>query len=56
MPKRQWLNVGTTTITIDGVIIKPGETYGGDPPRSFIRSGSLRRKPRIRANTKKGSR
>ena len=53
MPKRQWLNVGTTTIEItDGdtaKTVKPGETYSGDPPRFFVRNGSLRRKRRKKA-------
>lgn len=43
-PKPTWVNVGVTTVTIDGKKIQPGDKWKGDPPRHLVRNGSLRRK------------
>ncbi len=39
---RNWTNISTLTVTVEGKIIRPGKTYKGEAPRHLIRSGVLR--------------
>ena len=42
---RNWTNISSLTVTIEGATVGPGKTYRGEAPRTLIRSGILRPTP-----------
>lgn len=46
MSKQVWVNVGETTVYLDGAPVAPGDEWAGEPPRFFIRNGSFQPKPK----------